>query len=336
MVELSVMHSDLNCSREVILAIARTLKSHKISNHIHQQTLLDLLTEEHDPQSYIDYLEDKNVLSKRILLDSCCKSPILDGDYCIFCEHKQNIKKEPYYLINDLINFDEEWRTSIKDRINDIVEDHKDRLFISMIASQIKSLELNPIIPRSVELLEVSYQYVGKRILYYSYDVTMEAEKKYGRPDLDFRLPGDSFNHIGEYKVWSRRSKTESISDQCLSYFIPETLSGFVFVVNDSKSDIWEQYIATQVLGSKNIEKDDRNGMILDKKKNGINIYRSYHLCQKSSKYVFLYHFIYDTDGTFGNRPEKTKKVKATVKTAATKKVGQINKSDSKSKLSKK
>lgn len=300
------------------------IKAHDVSNYIARNKMLLLLSGQADPESFIDILEMQGVLSKKVVLKTCCDLPWVEVDYCIECGNNNKSKPQHYHLIEQLIAFDEEWRSLIKDRIDDVVE-FSDREYLKMIASQVKSLELNPIIPEEKRDIEIFYQYVGKRILYYNYDVTMEVIKKDGRPDLDFKIPGDVKNYIGEYKIWSRRPKKETITDQCLNYFGSDTISGFVFVVNDTKSDIWQEYISKHVEKSKAYIKDKSNEYILNKENNGINIYRSYHQCPVSKVYVYIYHFIYDLHGNFDTRPKRASKapVKKTGKAIGKKVIAQ-------------
>ncbi|QDK42736.1 hypothetical protein DOM21_15010 [Bacteriovorax stolpii] len=287
------------------------IKAHSISSYISRKKMLNLLSSQTDPESFIDVLQNHGVLSKKIPLKTCCEIPWVGIDYCIECNGKNKSNPEMYHQIERLIAFDEEWRSLIKDRIDDVV-DFSDREYLKMISSQVKSLELNPVIPEDKRNLEVFYQYIGKRILFYNFDVVMEVVKKDGRPDLDFKIPGDVKNHIGEYKIWSRRPKKETITDQCLNYFGSDTVSGFVFVVNDTMSDIWKDYIKNHIEASKVYLSTESNEFILNKKYNGINIYRSYHQCQVSGTYVYIYHFIYDLHGNFDVRPKKLRPKKST------------------------
>lgn len=184
-----------------------------------------------------------------------------------------------------------------------------DREYLKLIASQVKTLDVLPIVPIEIRTKEVQYQLVGARILYPAFEVELESIGKDGRSDLKFKKSGEVTNYVGEYKLWSNKSNNPV--DQCLNYFLSETESGFVFMANDSHSNIWSDYVTKYVKGSATFINDNSDSFLLTEDKNYVNIYCSYHLCPISAKRVAIYHFIYNLHGNFGTRPQAIKKPKA-------------------------
>ena len=310
MVELSIILDELQGSQDHVIELARIIKSHGIGNYILKRRLVDIVSSEDDPEMFIDVLIDKKVISNSEELEACheCESPLLGDEYCIFCEHSKKSATYSFYKVLDIIHFIDEWRSIISDRIDDVAH-FSDREYLKLIASQVKSLDVLPIVPIEIRTKEVQYQLVGARILYPAFDVELESIGKDGRSDLKFKKLGEVTNFVGEYKLWSNKSNNPV--DQCLNYFLSETESGFVFMVNDSHSNVWEDYISKYVKGSVTFIKDNSDSFLLTEDKNYINIYRSYHVCPVSSKKVAVYHFIYNIHGNFGTRPQALKKAKA-------------------------
>ncbi|MBL7663558.1 MAG: hypothetical protein JNM93_00380 [Bacteriovoracaceae bacterium] len=310
MVELSIILDELQGSNDQVIELARVIKSHGVGNYILKRRLIDIVSSEDDPEMFMDILIDKKIISESEELEGCsdCESPLLDSEYCIFCEHSKKTENFSFYKVLDLIKFVDEWRSIISERIDDTVK-ASDREYLKLIASQVKTLDVLPIVPIEIRTKEVQYQLVGARILYPAFEVELESIGKDGRSDLKFKKSGEVTNYVGEYKLWSNKSNNPV--DQCLNYFLSETESGFVFMANDSHSNIWSDYVTKYVKGSATFINDNSDSFLLTEDKNYVNIYCSYHLCPISAKRVAIYHFIYNLHGNFGTRPQAIKKPKA-------------------------
>ena len=301
MVELSTLLDRFPGAEEILKEISRAIKAHGRLALIKRKTLLLILSDEDDPDAFIDVLLDELVLNNLERVKTCCNTPVVETDYCIMCGEKDVLEEDEYYQINKLIRFIDEWRKNLHEELEKKI-DIVDQEYIRLISAQVRSLERNPIIPESERTKEKQYQFVGYRMLSPVYDVEMECLTNDGRSDLKFKVPVERIDFVGEYKIWTRRSKIDLVVDQCLNYYTSDTESSFIFMVNDSKNDIWNHYLTEQVFQSSSYVETSSLGYLATRERYGINIYHTSHKCNVIDRNTNVYHFIYDLNGNFGVR----------------------------------
>lgn len=302
MVELSIILDKFPGKRDVLVELARVLNGHGKDAYISRNTLLEILSKEDDPESFIDVLDDEGVLEKLEVLKTCCESPFVDIDYCFTCGKNNEFEMVEYHKILKVIEFFDGWRKNFQEQLSHKIP-ASDLEFVNLICSQVKSLERNPVIPEGERLKEKQYQFIGYRILSHLFETEMECLTEDGRSDLKFKKPEERIDFVGEYKIWSRRSKNDIVVDQCLNYFNSDTESAFIFMINDlKKTAIWDDYLKEQVKKSESFISQDSLGYLLTRDKFGINVFHSVHFCNTTQKKASIYHFIYDLHGNFGGR----------------------------------
>lgn len=301
MVELSIILDKFPGNDIALTDLARIIRGHGSGAYVNRRTLLDTLESDEDPEAILDVLCDLGILKEEENLKVCCGTPWIEVDYCIDCTKDFPEKLEPYHLILEEIKYTDDWRKNLFDQLKHEVP-YSEYEFVSLISSQVKSLDKNPVIPDDQKLQEKQYQFIGFRILSHIFETEMECLSSDGRSDLRFQKPGERVNYVGEYKVWKNRSKTDLVVDQCLNYFNSDTDGGFIFMVNNNKSSIWDEYLSNQVFNSASFRREKSKGWIAKRETYGINIYQTTHFCKISSKESPIYHFIYDLYGNFGIR----------------------------------
>lgn len=302
MVELSTILDSFPGKQEIILDLSRLIKGHGINAYLCRSSILSIVSGEEDEEAFIDVLIDQGVLGSLKEIKTCCNSPFIDTDYCFSCGEKNDFEMRTYYQVLKLIKFSDEWRKNIQEELGRQIS-LSDYEYVNLICSQVRSLDRNPVIPKSDRSHEKQYQFIGYRILSHLYETEMECLTEDGRSDLKFKKPSERIDYVGEYKIWSRRSKTDLVVNQCLNYFNSDTESGFVFMVNDLKSkDIWDDYITNHVKCSTTYLDFESMGFLVNRDKYGVSIYHSMHLCPTTAKKTSVYHFIYDLHGNFGGR----------------------------------
>lgn len=315
--KLSNLVDEIPGTEDQFKKLAQLIKNHGLNGYILERRIKGPVNNDPDidADTFIDILEHHKVITAAQALEACdkCEAPLFDGIFCDICEADSTSHKETFYKVLNLVEYVDEWRVGVKERLAQVTPIN-DQEYLNLIASQVKSLDSIQVLPKENRELEIQYQLIGFRILNTVFDVVLESIGSDGRSDIKFSKPGELRNYIGEYKLWYN---PENAIDQCLNYFTENTESGFVFIVNELKHDIWEEYIESKVKKSRSYIAATPGEFILKSDTNYINIFRSTHLCEVSKRRSFIYHFIYNIHGNFGLRtPRLPKTIKATKKTA--------------------
>lgn len=112
-----------------------------------------------------------------------------------------------------------------------------------------------------------------------------------GRSDLIVNPNDNSDGVVGEFKIWGANDYL-SVCDQLLGYMDNFESVGFVFMVNDNKSEVWKRYVEEVIESKESYIKNSLAENPISSMPSSFKHYSSKH--KLGDRIVTLFHFVFD------------------------------------------